>query len=781
MNIHKFILLKYILCFVLAFSFTGCSDSDEELKDFLIPSANSETIFQQGIRCNENATVETISFECGQKWTASVSTNADWCKVSPNQGNAGKATVSVTIGKNDTEQARTATVSIYSGNVSKNITVNQSAGQKKPVAQWTDINANPDAWDNQKRADISYQLLVYSFADSDGDKWGDLKGITQKLDYIDQMGVSAIWLSPIHPAMSYHGYDVTDYTAINEKFGTDSDFDLLITEAHNRGIKVYLDYVMNHTGTDHPWFKEAITSENSPYRSYFLLSEDPQSDIANGKIAMINNEGKNGYDSGQWFAANGGTEVKGVYKFVLDWSNASKPTVTVTEATTPDAENKTEGKDDRYIWFGEGQCKRFYNKGNGIYELTLDFASDWGFLIRTTNGDNWGENYKWGAASGNDRCKLGEAFRLNPKTAADIKFDTMNSLYYHSLFWTDWFADLNYGAVETADESPAYKAIADAAKGWIDRGIDGFRLDAVKHIYHDAKSDENPRFLNMFYNDMNNHYKQKGNTEDFYMIGEVLSEHNEVAPYYAGLPALFEFSFWYRLEWAINNATGCYFAKDILSYQQEYAGYRNNYIEATKLSNHDEDRAASLLGQSTAKNKMAAAILLTSAGSPYIYYGEELGMTGTKNNGDEYVRASMPWGDSYVTAYTDKIDQSAAKNTPNVISQQEDSNSLLQTYLTFTKLRNTYPALAEGTMSKHSVFNESNASKYKSIAAWYMTKDNEKLLVIHNLGNTSVTLPITDNIEKAIAVSGKAQQLQEESSLSIKLDGYTSVVFKLKD
>ena len=154
-------------------------------------------------------------------------------------------------------------------------------------------------------------------------------------------------------------------------------------------------------------------------------------------------------------------------------------------------------------------------------------------------------------------------------------------------------------------------------------------------------------------------------------------------------------------------------------------------------------------------------------------------MYGTKNNGDEYVRAPMPWGDSYVTAYTDKIDQNAAKGIKNVTEQQQDNNSLLQTYLTFTKLRNTYPALAEGTMSKHSVFNESNADKYKSIAAWYMTKDNEKLLVMHNLGSTTVTLPMTDKIEKAIAVSGKAQQLKENNGLSIKLEGYTSVVFKL--
>lgn len=627
--------------------------------------------------------------------------------------------------------------------------------------QWTDITASPDTWDNQKRADISYQVLVYSFADSNGDECGDLNGLIDKLDYIDQLGANAIWLSPIHPAMSYHGYDVTDYTAINENFGTYSDFDRLITEAHNRDIKVYLDYVMNHTGKDHPWFQAACADAESPYRDYFVFSENPETDIANGKIAMINSEGTNGYDSGQWFVASGGEKVKGVYKFVLDWSNASKPTVTVTKAETEDKENTTSGSNDRYIWYGEGQCKRFYDKGNGIYELTVDLATTWGFLIRTTNDDNWGENYKWGAASDDDRCKLGEAFTLSTKTAADIKFDFMNTLYYHSHFWTDWFADLNYGAVETAEESPAYKAMADAAKGWIDRGVDGFRLDAVKHIYHNETSDENPRFLNMFYNDMNDYYQQKGNTDDFYMVGEVLSEHDKVAPYYAGLPALFEFSFWYRLEYAINNATGCYFAKDILGYQEEYASYRSDYIEATKLSNHDEDRTASKLNQSTDKCRVAAAMLLTAPGEPYIYYGEEIGTTGMKGNDDKNVRTAMNW--------------------EKVSSQQQEENSLLQTYLTFTKLRNTYPALAEGTMSKHNVFNESNIDKYQPIAAWYMTKDNEKLLVMHNLGSTTVTLPMSDKIEKAIAVSGKAQQLKDGEELSIKLEKYSSVVFKIAE
>ena len=201
---------------------------------------------------------------------------------------------------------------------------------------------------------------------------------------------------------------------------------------------------------------------------------------------------------------------------------------------------------------------------------------------------------------------LGEPFALDNTTAADILFDTQVQWKYHSAFFTDWFADLNYGPADQCASSPAYQAIASAARGWVERGVDGFRLDAVKHIYHNATSDENPRFLATFYDDMNTAYHAQGHADDIYMVGEVLSEHNEVAPYYAGLPALFEFSFWYRLEWAINNGTGRYLANDLLGYRQEYAAVRPDYIAATKLTNHDEDRAASLLGRNADKCRRAA-------------------------------------------------------------------------------------------------------------------------------------------------------------------------------
>ena len=653
-------------------------------------------------------------------------------------------------------------------------------GGDEDKTEWVTVSPAPDTWDEQRRAGITYQLLIYSFADSDGDGWGDLRGITSKLDYLQQLGVSALWLSPIHPSMSYHGYDVTDYTAVNPRLGTLADFDRLLSEAHSRNIKIYLDYVLNHTGKDHPWFLAAKESTDSEYRDYYTFSQDPAADIAAGRLPMIASEGAGGYNAGEWFNVSGtADEVAGVYTFTLDWSDPDSPTVTVTPGETADADNPDTSTDGaKYLYYGDGVCKKFYDQGDGTYRLTVDFASSWGFLIRTSN-TSWDNGTKYGAPSSSDKVTLGEPFALDNTTAADILFDTQVQWKYHSAFFTDWFADLNYGPADQCASSPAYQAIASAARGWVERGVDGFRLDAVKHIYHNATSDENPRFLATFYDDMNTAYHAQGHADDIYMVGEVLSEHNEVAPYYAGLPALFEFSFWYRLEWAINNGTGRYLANDLLGYRQEYAAVRPDYIAATKLTNHDEDRAASLLGRNADKCRLAAAVLLTAQGTPYIYYGEELGLFGTKGNGDEYVRGPMLWGDNYTTSYTDKIDPQVEAEVPSVSTQQNDNASLLATYLDFIRLRNTYPALATGTMSKHPVYNETN-EEYNSLAAWYMTQDDQQILVIHNFGDSAIELPLTDTVQKAIATQGTVEQsTQDDGTEQLRLDAYSSVVYLL--
>jgi len=122
---------------------------------------------------------------------------------------------------------------------------------------------------------IFYEIFVRSFYDSSGDGSGDLNGLIAKLDYLQSLGVTGLWLMPIHPSPSYHGYDVTDYYSINPDYGTLGDFKRLLTEAKKRNIRIIIDFVLNHTSNEHPWFI-ASQDPQSPYRNWYVWSEtDP--------------------------------------------------------------------------------------------------------------------------------------------------------------------------------------------------------------------------------------------------------------------------------------------------------------------------------------------------------------------------------------------------------------------------------------------------------------------------------------------------------------------------
>lgn len=120
------------------------------------------------------------------------------------------------------------------------------------IAQYAQLGTSPD--DNYR---TWYEIFVYSFCDSSGDGIGDLRGVISKLDYLQELGINGIWLMPIHPSSSYHKYDVNDYYAIDEQYGTMEDFELLMAECEKRGIKVIMDLVVNHCGGGNPWFQEA--------------------------------------------------------------------------------------------------------------------------------------------------------------------------------------------------------------------------------------------------------------------------------------------------------------------------------------------------------------------------------------------------------------------------------------------------------------------------------------------------------------------------------------------
>ena len=144
-----------------------------------------------------------------------------------------------------------------------------------PVAPISGLPQGTDGypWWNDS---VFYEIFVRSFYDtSGGDGIGDLNGLIEKLDYLQDLGVTGLWLMPIHPATSYHGYDVKDYYSINPDYGTLDDFKRLLAEAKKRNIRVIIDFVLNHTSQEHPWFV-ASQDAQSPNRSWYVWSKtDP--------------------------------------------------------------------------------------------------------------------------------------------------------------------------------------------------------------------------------------------------------------------------------------------------------------------------------------------------------------------------------------------------------------------------------------------------------------------------------------------------------------------------
>src|SRR2546430_34446 len=138
----------------------------------------------------------------------------------------------------------------------------------------------PPALDSWANGAVFYEVFVRSFQDSDGDGRGDLKGLTSRLDYLNDgdpatrtdLGIDAIWLMPVFASPSYHGYDTTDYEKINPDYGASADFDALVAQAHKRGIKIILDLVVNHTGSGHPWFVDSASGPSSAHRDWYVWS-----------------------------------------------------------------------------------------------------------------------------------------------------------------------------------------------------------------------------------------------------------------------------------------------------------------------------------------------------------------------------------------------------------------------------------------------------------------------------------------------------------------------------
>lgn len=534
----------------------------------------------------------------------------------------------------------------------------QSCSKQEPIDP--NYNNQPDSksqfetknWDGVKRGEVFYEIFVRSFADSNGDGIGDIAGITAKLDYLNDLGVSGIWLTPIHPSPSYHGYDVEDYKAIDTEYGTMVQFEAMVSKAKLLGIKVVLDLVMNHTSKTHPWFKDAISSKNSQYRDWYLFapSNQVQEWISTGKVPMTNS-----YYNGHW---------------------------------------------------------------HSIYEGTTDYK-------------------------------------------------------YMGMF-SDWMPELNYGEISSSYNSLPFKEMVNISSFWMSKGIFGFRLDAVKHIYQNEDSDENPRFLELFFNEVKKSYPL------IYMVGENLSgDYNRVAPYYRGLPAMFNFDAWYKLIYVLENSHAKWFPKDIAEMEAKFKNFRVDAINAMKLSNHDEDRTLSRLNNDPLKTKMAASVLLTISSNPYIYYGEEIGMRGMKGSDDKNVREPFLWSsvgsDTYRTKWHTPVNSTESTVAP-LSSQITDQTSLFNHYKRLIMLRNSYPSLAKGSITLPSGFE----NYPKNFMAFYREYQGEKLLVIHNVSSLVSTYIIDHSFKKGVTEFGGVIYTKiNESTYSVTMPAYSSAIFEL--
>lgn len=457
-----------------------------------------------------------------------------------------------------------------------------------------------------------YEVFVYSFYDSDGDGIGDLKGLTEKLDYINDgdpttdtdLGCDGIWLMPIMPSTTYHKYDVTDYCNIDEEYGTLDDFDVFMKECHNRGIRVIIDLVMNHSSTKHVWFQTAAEYLKQ-------LPEGAEPDL---------------------------TECP-----YVDYYHFSK------------------------------------EKLGGYCQLA---GTDW---------------------------------------------------YYEAQFWSE-MPDLNLGSEAVRDE---FSQIVDF---WLDRGVDGFRLDAAKE-YYSGNASANVEVLTWF-DDM---VEEKN--PDAYIVAEVWTDMNTYAQYYeSGIDSCFNFAF-AEQSGVITGAvrgSGVGGAKSYgtsqVRLQEVLDEYSDSYIDAPFYTNHDTARGAGYYAGDYGENqvKISQAMNLLMTGSAFLYYGEELGMKGSGK--DENKRAPMNWSDDANAegmckgpADMEEIDMIYG----SLEEQQGDGDSIYNFVKETIRLRNSYPAIMRGKVTVEEELSDENVCVLRK------TYEDQEVLLAFNLSKDEQSVDLT--------------------------------------
>ena len=494
------------------------------------------------------------------------------------------------------------------------------------------------------RTGVVYQIYPRSFADSTGDGVGDLAGIRQHLAHLGPagLGVDAVWLSPIYPSPGLDlGYDVSDHAAVDPLFGSLADFDSLVAAAHEQGIRVVLDLVMNHTSDRHPWFQSSRSDPGGPYGDWYLWA-DPSGIDGIGRPLPPNN----------WLS-----------------------------------------------WFG-------------------------------------GSGWTWDPGRG--------------------------QFYFHTFLAEQ--PDLNW-------RNPAVpEAQLAMVRGWLARGVDGFRLDVFNVFYKDAGLQSNP---------------EAGEHPEAWYRQRHLHDQNqpELATFLARFRAEVEAEpgrmtvgelFGGGAETAASFATDRHLIFDFVLLEQPWSarafGAAIERIEAAfgperwpavVLSNHDRPRHASRLAAEVGDRhrdevaRAAAVILLSLRGTPFLYYGEEIGLGDIAVPPEKAIdpparrasesfpwwnrdgcRSPMPWSSDPNGGFTRPDIQPWLPLAPdaatrNVAAQDADPDSVLATYRRLLDTRRRMPALQRGGY-------RAVAAGGEDVLAWLRTDPAGDVLVVVNFGGQAV-------------------------------------------
>lgn len=295
--------------------------------------------------------------------------------------------------------------------------------------------------------------------------------------------------------------------------------------------------------------------------------------------------------------------------------------------------------------------------------------------------------------------------------------------YYYGTFWSG-MPDLNLDNPRVREE------IINIASFWLEIGVDGFRLDAIKHIFPGQET-KNREWWAWFRQEL---IKIKPN---IYLVGEVWDNAHVVAPFYESIDSNFNFELADRLIESVARGRNQGIEQGIVRMHNIFSQHSPDFIDAIFLSNHDQNRVIERLARNPDLAKRAASLLLTLPGNPFIYYGEELGMRGRKP--DEHIREPMLWFiDPSTPGQTNwlTLRDNAGGVTPSVEAQMRDKESLLNHYREMIHLRRSHPALLAGGFTPRP-FNADN-----SLVSFYRTHSQGNLLVVHNLGNETLTLEL---------------------------------------